>query len=99
MSKKKKKKKKKKKNNNNNNTTNNTTNKYKILVVGVLYGNRKMSRLRQPKKQKIDPITIAITINEQIECSGCRSDIYPAVEDCFMVPTKEAMVYDCGGRY
>ena len=46
-----------------------------------------MSRQRQPKKQKIDPITITITItiNERIECSGCRSDIYLAVEDYFMV--------------
>ena len=50
-----------------------------------------MSRLREPKKQKIDPITITITINERIECSGCRSDIYPAVNDYFIV--------DCGNQH
>ena len=71
-----------------------TTEKREIVVVGVivvLFGNNKMSRLRQPKKQKIDPISITITINERIECSGCILDIYPVVNDYFMV--------DCGNQH
>ena len=74
--------------------TTTTTEKGKIVVVGiivVLFGNRKMSRQRQPKKQKNDPITIEITIKERIECSGCRSNIYPVVNDYFMV--------DCGNQH
>ena len=62
-----------------------------VEVIGVLFGNNKMSWLREPKKQKIDPITITITINERIECSGCRSNIYPVVNDYFMV--------DCGNQH
>ena len=41
--------------------------------------------MTEPKKQMIDPITIEIPINERKEYSGCRSDIYPAVEEYLLV--------------
>ena len=77
------KKKRRRNNSNNNNKSNRKGARRKCSTVvgggGVLFGNNKIRRLREPKKQKINQITITITINERIECSGCRCDIYPAV--------------------
>ena len=48
-----------------------------------------MSRQRQSKKQKIDPITITITIDECIQCNGCESQIYPMIEDYFIIDCEQ----------
>ena len=48
-----------------------------------------MSTHRKTKKQEIIPITIEITVDECIECNGCQSEIYPMIEDYFIIECEQ----------
>ena len=41
------------------------------------------------EKQKIDPLTIEITINERRQCRCCKCNIYQLIEDHFILDCEQ----------